>query len=72
MLRHQLKKYVGAVQMLRREGGEEGVNASRLSSVAPDLRDFHDEAVAYENKLIQVKKMVNEDKKYTAVFRAIF
>ena len=65
LLRHQLKKYIGAVQLLRRDGigsseglstiGENcGETAPQPSTVAPDLRDYYHEAEAYESKLIQV------------------
>ncbi|XP_066961541.1 sorting nexin-29 [Macrobrachium rosenbergii] len=59
LLKHQLKKYVGAVQLLRREGSIENV-ALQPSRNTPDYRDYHDEAAAYERKLIQVAEMHGE------------
>lgn len=59
LLKHQLKKYVGAVQLLRREGSSEGA-APTSSRPSPDYRDYHHEAAAYEIKLIQVAEMHGE------------
>ncbi|XP_053642000.1 sorting nexin-29 isoform X2 [Cherax quadricarinatus] len=59
LLKHQLKKYVGAVQLLRREGVNEGAVVP-LSKPNPDYRDYHHEAAAYERKLIQVAEMHGE------------
>ncbi|KAB7501025.1 Sorting nexin-29 [Armadillidium nasatum] len=63
LLRHQLKKYIGAVQMLRRDtdsqSGEDSV-FSLPSKNPPEIRDYHDEAAAYEGKLIQVAEMHGE------------
>ena len=55
-MRHQLKKYVGAVQLLRRDGNS-GTRGTETSTNRPPVsfRDYHDEAEAYESKLIQVK-----------------
>ncbi|KAK7078542.1 Sorting nexin-29 [Halocaridina rubra] len=60
LLKHQLKKYVGAVQLLRREGSIESVVSNQPSQKPPDYRDYHDEAAAYEKKLIQVAEMHGE------------
>ncbi|KAG0727048.1 Sorting nexin-29 [Chionoecetes opilio] len=57
LLKHQLKKYVGAVQLLRRQETQEG-GGGQLSRTTPDYRDYHHEATAYEKKLIQLKKYV--------------
>ncbi|XP_069192024.1 sorting nexin-29 [Procambarus clarkii] len=59
LLKHQLKKYVGAVQLLRREGNSEG-GVTPPSKPTPDYRDYHHEAAAYEKKLIQVAEMHGE------------
>ena len=59
LLKHQLKKYVGAVQLLRREGSVETVTPQPPRNT-PDYRDYHDEAAAYEKKLIQVAEMHGE------------
>ncbi|XP_063844275.1 sorting nexin-29-like [Scylla paramamosain] len=58
LLKHQLKKYVGAVQLLRRQETQEAGQA--LSRTTPEYRDYHHEATAYEKKLIQVAEMHGE------------
>ncbi|KAK3857060.1 hypothetical protein Pcinc_036671 [Petrolisthes cinctipes] len=74
LLRHQLKKYVGAVQLLRRENSlvEGGVLSSTTTITSssstgpavpplpPEYRDYHNEAAAYQSKLIQVAEMHGE------------
>lgn len=55
LLKHQLKKYVGAVQLLRRQESQEGAGGQALSRTTPEYRDYHHEATAYEKKLIQVR-----------------
>ncbi|KAG7169563.1 Sorting nexin-29-like [Homarus americanus] len=59
LLKHQLKKYVGAVQLLRREGSCEGP-ITLPNKPTPEYRDYHHEAAAYELKLIQVAEMHGE------------
>lgn len=66
-MKHQLKKYVGAVQLLRREGSIEGIEQQPLNKPTPDYRDYHHEAVAYELKLIQVQNILF-DQKYFFIF----
>lgn len=60
LLKHQLKKYVGAVQLLRRQESQEGAGGQALSRTTPEYRDYHHEATAYEKKLIQVAEMHGE------------
>ncbi|XP_006818443.1 sorting nexin-29-like [Saccoglossus kowalevskii] len=69
LLKHQLKKYVGAVQMLRREGstaieGLPGIRHEEPQPVIPEKRspviDYSEEAQQYELKLIQVAEMHGE------------
>ncbi|XP_042893596.1 sorting nexin-29-like isoform X2 [Penaeus japonicus] len=61
LLKHQLKKYVGAVQLLRREGSTSSEAASQQQiRTPPEYRDYHEEAIAYETKLIQVAEMHGE------------
>ncbi|XP_076063088.1 sorting nexin-29-like isoform X2 [Oratosquilla oratoria] len=60
LLKHQLKKYVGAVQLLRREGGEVALHNPQPPTPPPQYRDYHYEATQYESKLIQVAEMHGE------------
>ncbi|XP_063603725.1 sorting nexin-29-like isoform X1 [Penaeus indicus] len=61
LLKHQLKKYVGAVQLLRREGSTSSEATSQPQiRTPPEYRDYHEEANAYETKLIQVAEMHGE------------
>ncbi|CAL4148643.1 unnamed protein product, partial [Meganyctiphanes norvegica] len=61
LLKHQLKKYIGAVQLLRRENGSDGdTSIIPQPKPQPDYRDYHEEATAYEGKLIQVAEMHGE------------
>ncbi len=57
LLKHQLRKYVGAVQMLRRDGSQAHEMLSQLAGgqLAGDPPDYHTEAREYEKKLIQVR-----------------
>jgi len=59
LLKHQLRKYVGAVQMLKRDGTQAHEALASLEASQPkagDLAypDYHHEAREYEKKLIQV------------------
>ncbi|XP_033116974.1 sorting nexin-29-like [Anneissia japonica] len=69
LLKHQLKKYVGAVQMLRREGpssieGIKGIRKDDLQPPIPEpkppLVDYSEQSAEYERKLIQVAEMHGE------------
>ncbi|XP_071954591.1 sorting nexin-29-like [Antedon mediterranea] len=69
MLKHQLKKYVGAVQMLQRKGsssldGIKGIRKDDLQPLIPDpkppLVDYSEQSAEYERKLIQVAEMHGE------------
>ncbi|CAH1795452.1 unnamed protein product [Owenia fusiformis] len=67
LLKQQLKKYVSAVQMLRREDSTaEGLSGLQLEKPQPpippprQLHDFSNEASQYEQKLIQVAEMHGE------------
>ncbi|KAM6897697.1 sorting nexin-29 [Xenentodon cancila] len=68
VLKVQLKKYVGAVQMLKREGGQGNDALSMLRSnedQAPVLQnkfmgDIEELAASYERKLIEVAEMHGE------------
>lgn len=67
LLKHQLKKYVNAVQMLRRQGArDEELNGIHLDDIqpavppAPSVIDYSHEASEYEKKLIQVAEMHGE------------
>lgn len=60
MLRQQLRKYVTAVQMLRRDS-----DSTTVSEEGPSL-DYHDEAQQYEEKLIQVAEMHAELMEFNA------
>ncbi|XP_015232582.1 PREDICTED: sorting nexin-29 [Cyprinodon variegatus] len=68
VLKVQLKKYVGAVQMLKREGSQGGDGLSMLRSneeQAPTLQnkfigDIEELAASYERKLIEVAEMHGE------------
>lgn len=67
LLRHQLKKYVNAVQLLRKEGpkaeGSLGIHLDELQPVIPPPKaniDYSHEASEYEKKLIQVAEMHGE------------
>ncbi|XP_032826315.1 sorting nexin-29 isoform X3 [Petromyzon marinus] len=68
VLKVQLKKYVGAVQMLRREAGHTGTGAAlRLGEADPlplpeprPLVDTEELASTYERKLIEVAEMHGE------------
>lgn len=59
LLRQQLRKYVTAVQMLRRD------SISTVSDEGPILDD-HNEAQQYEEKLIQVAEMHAELMEFNA------
>ncbi|XP_071451440.1 sorting nexin-29-like isoform X2 [Hetaerina americana] len=56
LLKQQLRKYVSAVQMLRREGRVNGGEVSRSESESEAFR----EAREYEQKLVQVAEMHGE------------
>ncbi|XP_031831363.1 sorting nexin-29 isoform X2 [Nomia melanderi] len=60
LLRQQLRKYVTAVQMLRRDS-----DATTVSEEDPSL-DYHNEAQQYEEKLIQVADMHAELMEFNA------
>ncbi|XP_076645257.1 sorting nexin-29 isoform X3 [Halictus rubicundus] len=60
LLRQQLRKYVTAVQMLRRDS-----DATTVSEEDPSL-DYHNEAQLYEEKLIQVADMHAELMEFNA------
>ncbi|RUS75308.1 hypothetical protein EGW08_016929 [Elysia chlorotica] len=68
LLKHQLKKYVSAVQMLRTEGAasQDDSLGIRLDQPQPsipppkELIDYSHEASEYERKLIQVAEMHGE------------
>lgn len=62
LLKHQLRKYVGAVQMLRRDGAQAHEMLSQLAGgqLVGDPPDYHSEAREYEKKLIQVAEMHGE------------
>lgn len=67
LLKHQLKKYVGAVQMLKRDGGNPNEALASLTGdstpAIPEAKpyiDYHLEATEYERKLIQVAEMHGE------------
>jgi sorting nexin-29 len=65
LLKHQLRKYVGAVQMLKRDGTQAHEALASLEASQPkagDLAypDYHHEAREYEKKLIQVAEMHGE------------
>ena len=63
LLKHQLKKYVGAVQKLR-DGPHAHETLAKLESVTQEQSskyfDYHYEASKYEKKLIQVAEMHGE------------
>lgn len=69
LLKNQLKKYVGAVQMLRRDGPSavDGLPGLRLEDTQPPIPerkvpsvDYSEQAEQYEEKLIQVAEMHGE------------
>ncbi|XP_049804040.1 sorting nexin-29 isoform X2 [Schistocerca nitens] len=63
LLKHQLRKYVGAVQMLKRDGMQAYEALASLEgqqSRPVDPADYHHEAQEYEKKLIQVAEMHGE------------
>lgn len=60
LLRQQLRKYVTAVQMLRRDS-----DSPTMSEEDPSL-DYHNEARQYEEKLIQVADMHAELMEFNA------
>ncbi|KAJ0060141.1 hypothetical protein NL108_003955, partial [Boleophthalmus pectinirostris] len=66
VLKVQLKKYVGAVQMLKREGSSDALSVLRSSEdVAPApqnkfIGDIEELAASYERKLIEVAEMHGE------------
>ncbi|XP_033609183.1 sorting nexin-29 isoform X4 [Cryptotermes secundus] len=65
LLKHQLRKYVGAVQMLKRDGTQAHEALASLEASQPKARDiaypdYHHEAREYEKKLIQVAEMHGE------------
>lgn len=66
LLKHQLRKYVGAVQLLKRDGQQahEALASLQAAQQARPLEstvpDYHHEAMEYEKKLIQVAEMHGE------------
>ncbi|KAJ9595507.1 hypothetical protein L9F63_013272, partial [Diploptera punctata] len=65
LLKHQLRKYVGAVQMLKRDGTQAHEALASLEASQPKAGDsayldYHHEAREYEKKLIQVAEMHGE------------
>ncbi|XP_070580606.1 sorting nexin-29-like [Ptychodera flava] len=69
LIKHQLKKYVGAVQMLQRDGasaikGLPGIRQEEPQPPIPERRppniDYSEENQQYEYKLIQVAEMHGE------------
>lgn len=67
LLKHQLRKYVNAVQMLRTEGAQVDVNLGiHMEEPQPaippekEIQDYSHEAEEYEKKLIQVAEMHGE------------
>uniref|UniRef100_A0A8C1J5A8 Sorting nexin 29 n=1 Tax=Cyprinus carpio TaxID=7962 RepID=A0A8C1J5A8_CYPCA len=63
VLKVQLKKYVGAVQMLKREGSQGNDGKAVLSYDTPQNRsvaDIEELAASYERKLIEVAEMHGE------------
>lgn len=67
LLKHQLKKYVSAVQMLRTEGSDNeeklGIHLDQPQPSIPPTKqmiDYSHEASEYEKKLIQVAEMHGE------------
>ncbi|XP_066291364.1 sorting nexin-29-like isoform X2 [Branchiostoma lanceolatum] len=71
VLKHQLKKYVGAVQMLKRSGAQGSEILAGLVRVQEDEQpapppppegtvDYSEEAAQYKEKLIQVAEMHGE------------
>ncbi|XP_066997914.2 sorting nexin-29 isoform X2 [Anabrus simplex] len=65
LLKHQLRKYVGAVQMLKRDGSQAHEALASLEGTQPKIGenlypDYHYEAREYEKKLIQVAEMHGE------------
>ncbi|KAK3736713.1 hypothetical protein RRG08_059244 [Elysia crispata] len=67
LLKHQLKKYVSAVQMLRTEGANKedtlGIHLEQPQPSIPPAKqmiDYSHEASEYEKKLIQVAEMHGE------------
>ncbi|XP_038067648.1 sorting nexin-29-like [Patiria miniata] len=68
VLKHQLKKYVGAVQLLRRDGSQaiEGLPGIRVSEPQPPIPEpkpdlnHSNQLEQYERKLIQVAEMHGE------------
>ncbi|KAJ4437081.1 hypothetical protein ANN_17216, partial [Periplaneta americana] len=65
LLKHQLRKYVGAVQMLKRDGTQAHEALASLEASQPKAGDatypdYHHEAQEYEKKLIQVAEMHGE------------
>lgn len=63
LLKHQLRKYVGAVQMLKRDGTQAHEALASMEATQPrpvDALDYHNEAREYEKKLIQVAEMHGE------------
>jgi len=67
LLKHQLKKYVSAVQLLRHQGASaddlQGIHIDALQPIIPPRApaiDFSQEALEYEKKLVQVAEMHGE------------
>lgn len=66
VLKVQLKKYVGAVQMLKREGSSDALSMLRSGeevTPAPQnkfIGDIEEQAASYERKLIEVAEMHGE------------
>ncbi|XP_043282728.1 sorting nexin-29 isoform X2 [Venturia canescens] len=61
LLRQQLRKYVTAVQMLRRDS-----DSTTVSEEDPTSLNYHDEAQQYQEKLIQVAEMHAELMEFNA------
>ena len=69
LLKHQLRKYVSAVQLLRQQGANDadfpGLHLDDVQPSIPSLQintDFVQEAADYESKLIQVSECRRESK----------
>lgn len=65
LLKHQLKKYISAVQMLKRDKVPESLNnvVGDIQPALPELKPFIDhqfEVTEYERKLVQVAEMHGE------------
>uniref|UniRef100_A0A673WHK0 Sorting nexin 29 n=1 Tax=Salmo trutta TaxID=8032 RepID=A0A673WHK0_SALTR len=60
VLKVQLKKYVGAVQMLKREGSQGNDTGKTPRTLAQSMGDVEELAASYERKLIEVAEMHGE------------